>query len=72
MSLDYILVLVSGWLLIGVCGVLAIKQKKFIAHFLYPLGAMIGVALCAVGIWSAFGDVQTSICLLYTSPSPRD
>ena len=60
-SLDYILLAVLGWLVIGVCGVLAMKQRAFVAYALYPMGAVIGIALGAIGLFSAFGEAQTAI-----------
>jgi hydrogenase-4 component B len=63
-SLDYILLAVSGWLVIGACGILAIKHRWFVSYVLYPAGAVIGIALCAVGIISTFSEAQTCIVSL--------
>ncbi len=43
---------------------LATKKRSFVAHFLYPMGAAIGMVLCAIGLLSAFGEVQTDIVSL--------
>jgi len=60
-SLDYILLAVSGWLIIGACGLFAIKRRGGISYVLYPTGAAIGIALCGLGIYSALGGTQTCI-----------
>jgi len=60
-SLDYILWVVAGWLVIGACGLFAIRRRSFISYVLYPAGAAIGMALCGLGIYSAFGETQTAV-----------
>src|SRR5450759_2534623 len=52
--LDWILVLVVVWLLIGLLGVFALRRFRFVATVLFPLSALIslllmGLALSAVG-----------------------
>src|SRR5674476_745728 len=52
--LDWILVLVVVWLLIGLLGVFALRRFRFVATVLFPVSALIslllmGLALSAVG-----------------------
>ncbi len=52
--LDWVLLVVSLWLLIGVIGVFALRQFRFVAVILFPASALfslllLGVALSAVG-----------------------
>ncbi len=54
LHLDWVLLVVSAWLLIGVTGVFALRQFRFVAIILFPASALLsllllGVALSAVG-----------------------
>ncbi|WP_035625787.1 hydrogenase 4 subunit B [Herminiimonas sp. CN] len=60
-SIDYILLVIAGWLLIGACGLLALKKTAFVARALFPLGAVLGIILGATGLVSAFGGPQTAV-----------
>ncbi len=59
--LDWVLVVVVAWLLIGVAGVLALRRFKFVAIVLFPVGACFSVLLTAVALSAAFADPQTCI-----------
>ncbi|NMM39093.1 MAG: hydrogenase 4 subunit B [Glaciimonas sp.] len=59
--IDYILLVIAGWLVIGVCGLLVIKRTTLVAYVLFPLGATLGVVLGITGIVSAFGVPQTAV-----------
>ncbi|MGV8892169.1 MAG: hydrogenase 4 subunit B [Burkholderiaceae bacterium] len=59
--IDYILIVIAGWLVIGVCGLLVIKRTVLVAHVLFPLGAVLGIILGATGLVSAFGATQTAV-----------
>jgi len=54
-SIDFILLVAAGWLVIGCCGLLALKRTVFVAHVLFPLGAVLGATLSFLGIVSSFG-----------------
>lgn len=60
-SLDYILLVVAGWLVIGCCGLFVMKQTAFVARVLFPLGAVLGMLMGVVGLVGAFGSPQTAI-----------
>lgn len=55
-SLDWVLIVIAAWLLIGLSGVFALNRINLIAKLLFPAGSAIGVALCAI----AFGAVGES------------
>ena len=39
----------SGWLAVGAVGVLALHRLAFVAHVLFPVGGVLGLALVALG-----------------------
>ncbi len=54
LPLDWLLSLIAAWLLIGLSGLLAPRRLSFVGRVLYPLGALVGlavasVAFCALG-----------------------
>lgn len=60
-ALDYVLLVIGGWLLIGGCGLAVIKRTALVARILFPLGAVFGIALGAIGLIGSFGAPQTAI-----------
>jgi hydrogenase-4 component B len=61
LAIDYILLIVAGWLVIGACGLFVMKRTAIVAHLLFPLGAVLGVMLGIVGVISCFGLPQIAI-----------
>lgn len=59
--LDWVLVVVLAWLLIGVLGVLALRRFKLVAIVLFPLGALFSLLLLAVALSAVFADVETTL-----------
>jgi len=55
-AIDWLLALISGWLVIGAAGLVAPREVRFVGHTLYPLGALVGLAL-AVFAFGALGEV---------------
>jgi len=54
LHLDWVLVVVAAWLLVGLVGVFALRRLNFVARLLFPAGgalalALFGVALAAMG-----------------------
>jgi len=60
-SLDYVLLVIAGWLIVGVSGLFVIRRTATVARILFPLGAVLGIILGAVGLVSAFFGPQTAI-----------
>ena len=54
-SIDWLILLVVVWLLIGVAGMLAPRNLTFVGKTLYPLGALVGLALAVVA-FGALGE----------------
>lgn len=59
--IDFILIVIAGWLLIGACGLLVIRRTALVARVLFPLGAVLGIILGTTGLAGAFGAPQTAV-----------
>jgi hydrogenase-4 component B len=59
--IDYVLLVILGWLVIGACGLLVIKHTVLVARTLFPLGAVLGIILAATGLAGVFGGPQTAL-----------
>ena len=59
--LDWVLVVVVGWLLIGVLGVFALRRFRLVAVVLFPAGGLLGLLLLGVGISAAFSVPEVAI-----------
>jgi formate hydrogenlyase subunit 3/multisubunit Na+/H+ antiporter MnhD subunit len=59
--LDWVLVVVLGWLLIGLLGVAALRRFRFVAIVLFPVGACLSVLLMAVALSAAFAGPQVAV-----------
>lgn len=60
-SLSICLTLLALWALIGVAGLVRPRNLKFIAHTLFPLGALCGIALAVVAAVSLSSAPETSV-----------
>ena len=61
LHLDWVLVAVVGWLIIGVMGVVALRRFRFVAIVLFPAGALFSLLLMGVALSAAFSDVQVAV-----------
>ncbi len=61
LHLDWVLVVVVAWLLVGVAGVAALRRFRFVAVVLFPVGALFSVVLMAVGIGAAFATPEVAV-----------
>ena len=59
--LDWVLVVVAGWLLIGLLGVAALRRLRLVAIVLFPAGALLSVLLMAVALSAAFAAPETAV-----------
>jgi len=59
--LDWVLVVVVGWLLIGALGVAALRRFRFVAVVLFPAGAVLSVLLMALALDAAFSDPEVAV-----------
>ena len=54
LPLDWVLVVVAAWLLVGVLGVFALRHLGFVAKVLFPVGGAIALLLFAVAFAAMF------------------
>ena len=59
--IDYILLAIAGWLLIGASGLLVLKKTALVARVLFPLGAVLGIMLGLAGLAGIFSAPQTAV-----------
>ena len=55
LHIDWLLALIAAWFLIGLAGLLAPRNLRFVGRLLYPLGALAGLAIAIVA-FIALGD----------------
>jgi formate hydrogenlyase subunit 3/multisubunit Na+/H+ antiporter MnhD subunit len=56
-----VLAVVVGWLAIGAIGIARPRRLALIAHVLFPLGALLGVALLVLGVLALSAEPQTLV-----------
>jgi formate hydrogenlyase subunit 3/multisubunit Na+/H+ antiporter MnhD subunit len=59
--LDWVMLLLGAWLVVGVVGVFALRNFALVAQTLFPIGGAIGVALFAISLAAVFGPPQTAV-----------
>ena len=59
--LDWVLVVVAGWLLVGLFGLFALRNLGWVAKALFPAGGAIAVLLAGVGLASMFAAPQVVV-----------
>ncbi|MGH8284851.1 MAG: hydrogenase 4 subunit B, partial [Steroidobacteraceae bacterium] len=62
--LDATLVLAAAWLLLGFLGVLAPRNTAFVARIVFPLGALVGLALLVTAAAGITSPIQTHILVV--------
>src|SRR3990167_5540938 len=60
LQLDWMLVIVAGWLLVGVAGVLALRRLALVSRLLFPLGGLLSLALAVVALNALTGPSGTT------------
>ncbi len=61
LHLDWVLVVVCAWLLIGCAGVAALRRFRLVATVLFPAGALFSIVLVAVALSAAFGGPEVAV-----------
>lgn len=56
LRLDWLLLIVSGWLLVGAAGLFAMRRFELVARVLFPAGALLGLALSGVALGALLGS----------------
>ncbi len=61
LPIDTLLIAASAWLAIGLLGLLAPRNSRFIATTLFPLGALVGMLVGFIALFSLGGSPQTAV-----------
>ena len=61
LNIDWILIAVAAWLLIGVAGLFALRGFRVVTELLFPLGAVVGLLLAIFALQALLGGVETAI-----------
>ncbi len=56
-----LLLAVVAWLAVGVAGIAALHRLRFVAHVLFPIGGVIGLAMAAVAACALGAPAQTAV-----------
>jgi hydrogenase-4 component B len=59
--IDWMLLVMAGWLLVGVAGVFALRRLNVVSHGLFPLGGALGLALFALALLSLMGTPEVAV-----------
>jgi len=59
--LDWALLLLGLWLLVGVAGVFALRRLQVVAQVLFPVGGAVGALLAGVALAALFGGPQVAV-----------
>jgi hydrogenase-4 component B len=59
--IHYLLLVIAGWLLVGVLGLGNLRRTRVVAHGLFPAGAVFGLLLCGLGVTGVFSGPQEII-----------
>ena len=62
--LSCVLGVVAAWLAIGAIGLAALRREGFVANVLFPLGALLGLALSALALAEKMGVLPPRVVIL--------
>lgn len=61
LHIDWMLVVVGAWLLVGVAGVLALQRLTLVSRVLFPLGGLLGLALFGLALAALLGTPEVAV-----------
>jgi len=61
LHIDWMLALGLGWLVIGAAGVMALHRLALVAHVLFPLGGLLGLALAGLSLDALLGTPELAV-----------
>jgi hydrogenase-4 component B len=59
--LDWMLLVIAGWLLIGLAGVAALRRFTLVSRVLFPAGGALGLVLFGLALPGVFGAAQSVV-----------
>jgi formate hydrogenlyase subunit 3/multisubunit Na+/H+ antiporter MnhD subunit len=64
LPIDLLLIAACAWLAIGLLGLVAPRDTRFVSKILFPLGALVGVLVGAVALDALGGPAQTAVLVI--------
>ena len=61
LHLDWMLVVVGGWLIVGVAGVAALHRFAVVSHVLFPVGGLLGLILFGLALSALLGTPEVAV-----------
>jgi hydrogenase-4 component B len=61
LHIDWMLVLVALWLLVGIAGVFALRRFALVSYLLFPAGGLIGLAIFGIALCATLGTPELAI-----------
>ena len=61
LHLDWMLVVVGGWLIVGAAGVAALHRFAVVSHVLFPIGGLLGLALFGLALGALLGTPEVAV-----------
>ncbi len=59
--LDWVLLVMAGWLVVGVTGVFALHRFALVSRVLFPVGGALGLALCGLALGALLGTPEVAV-----------
>lgn len=59
--IQLVLCVIAGWLATGVAGLASLRRTRVVAHGLFPMGALFGVLLFALGVAGLAGPTEARV-----------
>ncbi|WP_332775162.1 hydrogenase 4 subunit B [Polaromonas sp.] len=59
--LDWMLVAVLGWLIVGAAGVIALHRLALVSRVLFPVGGLLGLALFGLALGAVLGTPEVAV-----------
>src|SRR5438105_7915663 len=61
LHLDWVLLVVAAWLLVGMAGVLALRRFGLVSRVLFPIGGLFGVLLFGLALGAVFETPEVAV-----------
>jgi formate hydrogenlyase subunit 3/multisubunit Na+/H+ antiporter MnhD subunit len=61
LHIDWVLIVVAAWMLVGLAGVFALRRFRFVSRILFPAGGAIGVLLFGVAMSAVFNGTEVAV-----------
>lgn len=61
LHLDWMLLVVVGWLVVGAAGVVALHRFSVVSHVLFPIGGLLGLILSGLALSALLGKPEVAV-----------